>query len=68
MWSLYLTAQIVRFISSVFVSITIGVVVATLLAALAWRGGYNPDVVFNVAGVLATLLAFAGCWRVGMKS
>jgi ABC-type sugar transport system permease subunit len=67
MWGLYLTAQVVRFVSSVFVSIIVGVVVSTLLAALAWRSGYDPELVFNVAGVLATLLAFVGCWRLEMK-
>ncbi len=68
MWSLYLTLQITRFVCAVIISIVVGVVVSTLLAALAWRSGYDPDLVFNVAGVLATLLAFAGCWRIRVMS
>ena len=63
MWGLELTAQITRFVSAVVVSIIVGVVVSTLLAVFAWRGGYNADLVFNVSGMLSTLLAFIILWH-----
>jgi uncharacterized membrane protein len=68
MWDLYLTVQITRFVSAVIISIVVGVVASTLLAALAWRSGYNADLVFNAIGITATLLAFAGCWRIQVMS
>ncbi|NOZ30047.1 MAG: hypothetical protein GXP39_18610 [Chloroflexi bacterium] len=63
MWGLQLTAQITRFVCVVIISVVTGIVVSTLLAALAWRGGYNADLVFNVTGLLSTGLAFISLWR-----
>ena len=62
MWSLDFTAQVVRFACVVIISIIIGVIVSTLLAALAWRSGYNADLVFNISGTLSTLMAFVSLW------
>ncbi|HEY65221.1 MAG TPA: hypothetical protein G4O02_11685 [Caldilineae bacterium] len=63
MWGLELTVQITRFACVVVLSIVVGIVVSTLLAALAWRSGYNADLVFNITGPLSTTLAFVGFWR-----
>ena len=63
MWGLELTVQITRFLCTVVISIVVGIVVSTLLAALAWRSGYNADQVFNIVGPLSTLLAFISIWR-----
>ena len=68
MLGLSLTVYITRFISSLFVSIIIGIVASSLLAAVATHNGYNGDVVFNVAGVVALFLAFWGCWQMKGES
>lgn len=63
MWSLELTFLLIRFVAAVFFSLIVGIFVSTFLGVLAWHGGYNAELVFNVSGVLATLLAFLGCWQ-----
>ncbi len=63
MWGLELTVQITRFVCTVIISIIVGIVVSTLLAALAWRSGYNADQVFNITGLLSTFLVFTTIWH-----
>jgi hypothetical protein len=52
-----LTIRLIRFAAAVVVGLVVGIVSSSLLAMIAAARGFNGDLVFNVSGLLITLLA-----------